>query len=143
MVLRLPLSRLLPSLTLYTVCKIQYGRDGQFSSPTVSEFLVQLSSCLVNQVVSWDYINVQRNFVRVMEMNSEFTRDNLYVICLDEESASYLEVEMGIRCVPLGPMHERTRSFVWKLRVKVLSCLVEEGRFLMCLYRAIKPIFRI
>jgi len=99
----------------------------RFLLSTVVEFLVRLSVVLVNQVVSWDYIKVQRNFVRVMEANSKFTRDNLYVVCLDEQSASYLELEMGIRCFPLGPMHEFTRSFVWKLRVEVLSCLVQEG----------------
>jgi len=86
------------------------------------------------QVVSFDYIHVERNFIHVMEMNSDFTRDNLYVMCLDEESTWSL-LEMGIRCVPLGPSYsQHSRADVWKLRVQVISCLVEEGELFVVIF---------
>lgn len=85
-----------------------------------------LSTCgeRVLQVVSKDYIDVERNFIRLMELNSLFSRQHLYLMCTDEESREYFESTMGIRCISLAGFKMRSHEDIWTLRVRVLSCLV-------------------
>lgn len=84
---------------------------------------------VVMQVVSKDYIDVERNFIRLMEMNSVFTRHDLYLMCADEESLQYFDSTMGIRCISLAGFDDMgSHDNIWKLRVRVLSCLVEWGQ---------------
>lgn len=59
-----------------------------------------------------------------MEANSHFSRDNIYLLCLDTESEVDIE-KMGFHCVSTGKMWNRKIHFVWKLRIEVLSCLLE------------------
>eukprot|EP00903_Cladosiphon_okamuranus_P018134 g16688.t1 len=83
---------------------------------------------IVMQVVSKDYIDVERSFIRSMESNSAFTRQDLYLMCADEESLHYFESTMGIRCISLAGHNVRSHADIWTLRVRVLSCLVEWGQ---------------
>ena len=59
-----------------------------------------------------------------MEANSRFTRDNIYLLCLDEESEQEI-ADMGFRCVPVVNKRNYKINFVWKLRIEDLSCLLE------------------
>ena len=81
---------------------------------------------VVMQVVSKEYADLQRNFIRLMELNSGFTRENLYLMCLDDASVPIF-ASLGIRCVPLGALKMRSHSDLWKTRVRVVSCLVADG----------------
>lgn len=80
---------------------------------------------VVMQVVSKDYLKLQRNFIRLMEKNSDFTRENLYLMCLDDESYRAFHGGMGIRCLPLTSLlRNNNRKQIFTLRVQVVSCLV-------------------
>eukprot|EP00903_Cladosiphon_okamuranus_P010993 g10382.t1 len=83
---------------------------------------------VVMQVVSKDYIDLERNFIRLMERNSALTRHHLFMMCTDDESVAFFETSMGIRCVPIYPRHPLTHQEIWKLRLRVVSCLLEAGR---------------
>ncbi|CAM9494707.1 unnamed protein product, partial [Pylaiella littoralis] len=83
---------------------------------------------VVMQVVSEAYIDIERNFIRLMERNSALTRHNLFLMCMDDESARFFESSMNIRCVSVSALKLPSHSAIWKLRVKVVSCLVEVGR---------------
>ena len=76
------------------------------------------------QVVSKDYIPVERNFIRLMELNSALSRQHLYLVCMDDESLEFFAESMGIRCVPLSGFHLSSNRQLWVLRVRLLSCLV-------------------
>ena len=78
------------------------------------------------QVVSKDYVDLQRNFIRLIELNSAFTRQHIFLMCLDNASVSLL-ASWGIRRVPLATLNLHTHKDVWKTRVRVLRCLVKEG----------------
>lgn len=81
---------------------------------------------VVLQVVSDRYIDVQRNFVHLMERNSGFTRENLYLVCMGREALEIL-VGYGIRCVPVTQAEHFAKRDIWKLRLRVLRCLLEAG----------------
>ena len=81
---------------------------------------------IVMQVVSENYVDLQRNFMRLMEYNSVFTRHHLYLMCMDDASVEIFAA-LGIRCVPLGALEFNTIHDVWRTRVRALSCLVMEG----------------
>ena len=81
---------------------------------------------LVMQVVSTDYIDLERNFMQLMELNSVFTRHNMYLMCMDNASVEIF-ASLGIRCVPLSALQFNNIHDVWKTRVRALSCLVMEG----------------
>ncbi|CAM9541445.1 unnamed protein product [Scytosiphon promiscuus] len=88
----------------------------------------RIEPAVVLQVVSEEYIPMQQNFIRLMERNSSFNRHNLYLMCIDEASRSFFDKQMGIRCVPVGALHVSGPHDIWKLRVRVLSCLIQIGR---------------
>lgn len=72
---------------------------------------------------------MERNFVLLMEARtsssaSPFTRENLYLMCLDPESEEALH-RSGVRCVPTRIT--KSLRLLWVLRVKVLRCILEEG----------------
>lgn len=69
-------------------------------------------------------MDVERNFIRLMERNSGMTRRHLYLMCMDDESAEFFSSSMGISCVPLEGFDLPTHLDLWILRVRVLSCLV-------------------
>lgn len=81
---------------------------------------------VVLQVVSEDYADVEKNFIRLMEINSAFTRQHLFLICLDDASADIFE-SLGIRCVPGQSLRSHSHHSMWKIRVRALSCLVTDG----------------
>lgn len=81
---------------------------------------------IIMQVVTKGYLLVQENFIALLEANSGFTRDNIFLMCLDRIAEREVAA-MGIRCVPMFGQWDGDLSFVWKLRVKVLSCLVKAG----------------
>lgn len=81
---------------------------------------------VVMQVVSEDYVDLQRNFMRLMELNSVFTRHNMYLMCMDDASVNIF-ASMSIRCVPLGALPFATLHDVWRVRIRALSCLVTQG----------------
>ncbi|CAN0442308.1 unnamed protein product, partial [Ectocarpus fasciculatus] len=61
-----------------------------------------------------------------MEQHSSLTRDNLYLICLDEASVKGIESALGIRCVLL--QRDRwPRGDIWELRVRAARCLLLAG----------------
>lgn len=68
------------------------------------------------QVVSKDYIPIERNFIRLMERNSSFNRHNLYLMCMDDASKVFFEKQMGVRCVPMSALHLPRHEEIWKLR---------------------------
>lgn len=86
----------------------------------------QTEPAVVLQVVSEGYLPVQKNFLLLMEANSRLTRENIYLLCLDEQSEREI-MKMGIRCAPMMEKWNRDLSFLWRLRVKVLTCLLEGG----------------
>lgn len=81
---------------------------------------------IVVQVISTDYADVERNFIAVMETNSQFSRDNLYLVCLDEESVVIFQA-MNIHCVFVADVRAHRFTSIWRLRVNVISCLLEAG----------------
>ena len=81
---------------------------------------------LVMQIVSEDYVDLERNFMRLMELNSVFTRHHLYLMCMDNASVQTF-ASLGIRCVPLDLLPFDSIHDVWKTRIRALSCLVMEG----------------
>ncbi|CAM9498176.1 unnamed protein product [Ectocarpus sp. 13 AM-2016] len=82
---------------------------------------------VVMQVVSEGYIDIERNFIRLMERNSGFTRRNIYLMCIDDASKKFFDTKMGIRCVPMSALDLPTHEDIWQLRVRVVSCLLEVG----------------
>ncbi|CAM9898891.1 unnamed protein product, partial [Ascophyllum nodosum] len=78
------------------------------------------------QVVTEEYIPFEKNFIALMESNSNFSRENIYLLCLDTKSEREI-AQMGFGCVPVADTWEDNLGFVWKLRVRVLSCLVKAG----------------
>lgn len=90
------------------------------------------SPAIVMQVVNKKYIEYQTNFINVMEMNSQFTKDNLFLMCLDDESFSTF-TSFGINCVNLENITEglsnegEKRHKIWETRVEYVSCLVRAG----------------
>lgn len=76
--------------------------------------------------MSRDYIAVETNFIHQMELNSAFTRHDLYLMCMDEESRQYFEFTLGFDCILLAGFNFRSNSDIWKLRIHVMSCLVSE-----------------
>lgn len=81
---------------------------------------------VVMQVVSKGFVDVERNFIRLMELNSAFTRQNMYLTCLDSASVEMF-ASLGIRCVPLGALQMSSEHDIWRTRVRVVSCLVVAG----------------
>ena len=81
---------------------------------------------IIMQAVSEAYLPAQKNFIVFMEANSGFTRENIYLIRLDKESQKEM-ANVGIPCVPVFDHDKNDRAFIWKLRVKVLSCLLAAG----------------
>lgn len=82
---------------------------------------------VVFQVLSKEYISIEKNFVYHMELYSSLTRHHLYIVCLDEESAKSIESALGIRCVQLEVSGGWSREHIWMLRVKVNRCLLLAG----------------
>lgn len=79
---------------------------------------------IVLQVVSKSFVYVQENFLILMEERSCFTRENLYLMCLDDDARATMADE-GIPCVPI----HRVKSLrqLWNLRVHTLGCLLAGG----------------
>lgn len=67
-------------------------------------------------MVSEGYIDIERNFIRLMERNSGFTRRNIYLMCMDDVSKHFFDSEMGIRCVPMSALELPTHEDIWQLR---------------------------
>ncbi|CAM9107488.1 unnamed protein product, partial [Ectocarpus sp. 13 AM-2016] len=87
----------------------------------------QSQPAVVFQVVSEAYVSVQKNFISNMELHSTFSRENMYLICLDEESVDIFGA-LGIRCVRFGCMGcPVSRHHVWALRIEVSVCLLKAG----------------
>ena len=86
----------------------------------------RIDPAVVLQVVSEAYVELEKNFIRLMELNSAFTRQNLFLMCLDDASV-IIFASLGIRCVPVGTLRFRSHHDLWRARVRVLSCLVTEG----------------
>ncbi|CAM9806051.1 unnamed protein product [Ectocarpus sp. 8 AP-2014] len=86
------------------------------------------SPAVVFQVVSEPYASLEENFILNMELHSTFSRENLYLVCLDEESVAIFD-GLGIRCVRYGclgcPM---SRGDVWVLRIEATICLLNAGQ---------------
>ncbi|CAB1118974.1 unnamed protein product [Ectocarpus sp. CCAP 1310/34] len=83
---------------------------------------------IVMQVVSRHYLELERNFIRLMELNSALTRDHLYLMCMDNVSVHFFESSMNIRCIPLTAFDFPSHAEIWVLRARVVSCLVEAGQ---------------
>ena len=81
---------------------------------------------VVMQVISKGFVDVERNFIRLMELNSAFTRQNMYLMCLDTASVESF-ASLGIRCVPLDTLQLSSEQDIWRTRVRVVSCLVVAG----------------
>ena len=67
---------------------------------------------------------MERNFIRLMELNSALSRQHLYLVCMDDESVEFFTGSMGIRCIPLSGFHLSSPQAIWTLRVRLVSCLV-------------------
>lgn len=87
----------------------------------------QRTDPVVLQVLSKDYLTIENNFVYHMELHSSLTRNNLYVVCVDETSTEFMETDLRVRCVPYDHGGGWSRGHVWMLRVKVCRCLVLAG----------------
>lgn len=83
---------------------------------------------VVLQVVSTAYLELELNFIYHMELHSTFSRDNLLIICLDEESSAFLKSQLGIRCAEYHYEGDAmARKDIWALRTLVASCLLRAG----------------
>lgn len=83
---------------------------------------------VVLQVVSKAYLARELNFIYHMELHSTFSRDNLYIICLDEESSTFLMSELGIHCAEFRNRGAKVeRKDIWVFRIQVTSCLLLAG----------------
>lgn len=68
------------------------------------------------QVVSHDFISVEKNFIILMEKNSGVTRESILLLCLDSLTVRTF-TNLGVRCAPvIGVMDHR---MIYKMRVKV------------------------
>lgn len=81
---------------------------------------------IVLQFVSEHYVDLEKNFIRLMEMNSDITRNNLLLMCMENSIVPVFE-SFGIRCVPIEDLGISSHGDLWVYRVKVLSCLVSNG----------------
>lgn len=81
---------------------------------------------VVMQVVSEGYVDLEKNFLRLMELNSAFTCQHLFLICLDDAPVPIV-ASLGIHCIPVGTLEFHSHTDMWKTRVRVVSCLVMEG----------------
>ena len=81
---------------------------------------------VVMQVVHESFVDMERNFVWLMELNSAFTRHHMYLMCTDDATVSIF-ASLGIRCVPLSALQFKSKADLWKTRIRALSCLVLEG----------------
>ena len=81
---------------------------------------------VVMQMVSANFVDMERNFLWLMELNSAFTRHHIYLMCIDDVAVSIF-ASLGIRCVPLSALRFNSSADLWKTRIRALSCLVMEG----------------
>lgn len=81
---------------------------------------------VVMQVVSEQYIDLELNFIRLMELNSNFTRDHMYLMCLDDKSIEQLKSH-GVRCVPANNIPFHSTKDIWRMRIRALSCIMKIG----------------
>lgn len=88
----------------------------------------RVEPAVILQVVSSDYIPVEKNFVHILERLSPiFSRQNIYLVSLDAASAEMAQ-SMGMIAAPFQGMGERrSLTLIWKMRVRVIACLVEAG----------------
>ena len=67
-------------------------------------------------MVTWDFIDIERNFIRLMEQNSGFSRLNLFLVCLDDVAKDFFESSMGIRCASIKMLEITSLEDLWKVR---------------------------
>lgn len=82
--------------------------------------LICLCAC-ASKVVSKDFIPIEKNFILLMEKNSHITKENLFLLCLDGQSASVFN-GLGVSCARVTGL--TGHKMVYKMRVKVLNCIV-------------------
>lgn len=94
------------------------------------------SSPVLLQLVNREYLRMQGNFLLAMEKHSAFPPENIFLLCTDEDSLSFMSKKFGIRCVKVNGVVATKKDTVlgthrnyqiWNFRTKVLACLLEEG----------------
>lgn len=86
----------------------------------------RINPAIVVQAISTDYADVQRNFIELMETRSHFSRDNLYLMCLDTQTVEVFRA-MHIHCISVQGIQAYRHHDIWKLRVTVVGCLLASG----------------
>lgn len=77
--------------------------------------------------MSKEFIPIQENFILLMEKNSAFSRENLFLLCLDPQSVSVFE-NLGIPCARVTGVNGHQP--IYRMRVKV--CTVRLSSVVLC-----------
>lgn len=92
---------------------------------------------VILQLVNEGYVRMQSNFIIVLKKNAPRSLENLFLLCIDDESTMAMKTLFGIRCVEVNGvistkkdevLRLRRNHQIWIFRTKVLACLVEGGR---------------
>lgn len=112
--------------------------DGSSTCKDVVSWLPAKSGpTVLLQVVNKEYLRMQANFLLLMKKNSAWSKEDLFLLCLDKESVSQMATMFGIRCAEVSGVvstkkdkaHGTRRNHqIWNFRSMVLVCLVEGGR---------------
>lgn len=98
--------------------------QGSTCSDIVSWLHPGATGPMVVQEVTNNYVMIEKNFIAAMTDNSRLTKENLFLLCLDEGSKVAME-GISVRGVLVNDVHSGHGR--WRLRVHVMACLVEYG----------------
>lgn len=101
-----------PTITMKSTCE-----------QMVSWLSPDKQSPVLLQVVSEEYLRLQRNFFLVMQRNTAFSTKNIYLVCLDESSKRFIDANFPFRCVRAKGVPPYPG--VWEFRTRVMMCLVK------------------
>ena len=76
--------------------------------------------------MSKDFIPLEENFILLMEKNSQFSRENLFLLCLDKVSASVFD-KLGITCARVTGI--KGHQPIYRIRVKVRYMVALDTRY--------------
>ncbi|CAN0312848.1 unnamed protein product [Scytosiphon promiscuus] len=84
-----------------------------------------MESPVILQIFNDDYLEMEENFLLVMRQNAPQRLGSMYLVCLDEGSASRMDALFGLPCLTIKGV--TTRRILLATRVKMIVCLVQGG----------------
>lgn len=84
-----------------------------------------MESPVILQIFNRNYLEVEDNVLLYMRQNAPPRLGSVYLVCLDEVSASRMEALFGLPCLIIKGV--TTRRLLLATRVKMITCLVQGG----------------